>query len=148
MPDHQLNESRVGRPTKYSEETVARLCKALAQGLPIRGACVVAGIGVTTLAEWREQHPGLEEQMNQAREAARQKALQSIQAAGEKDWRANAEWLKLAFPADYRGNANRIEVTANACVSSGMVLTEEDRMRLLERREKALLASAGKDKGA
>ena len=138
----ELNKSRVGRPTKYSEETIARLCEALADGLPIKGACVVVGIGVTTLAEWREQHPGLEERMSEAREIARQKALQSIKAGGEKDWRAHAEWLKLAFPADYRGSANKIEVSAIAV--SGTVLSEEERVRLIERRDKALLALASK----
>ena len=128
----------MGRPTKYSEETVAQLCTALVDGMPIKSACIVAGIGVTTLAKWREQHPGLEEQMAAARETARQKALQTIKTAGEKDWRAHAEWLKLAFPAEYRGSATRIEVNATACASLGMVLSEEDRMRLIERREKAL----------
>jgi hypothetical protein len=74
-----------GRPTKYAELTIKRLCAALADGLPIKGACVVAAGSVTTLAEWREQHPGLEERMNEAREIARQRALQSITAAGERD---------------------------------------------------------------
>jgi hypothetical protein len=139
------SESCVGRPTKYSEETIARLCAALADGLPIKGACVVAGIGVTTLAEWREQHAGLEERMSEAREIARQNALRSITAAGERDWRAHAEWLKLAFPADYRGSANKIEVSAIAV--SGTVLSEEERVRLIERRDKALLALASKSGG-
>jgi hypothetical protein len=142
METDELSDSRVGRPTKYSQETIARLCAALADGLPIKGACVVAGIGVTTLAEWREQHPGLEERMSEAREIARQKALRSITAAGEKDWRAHAEWLKLAFPADYRGSANKIEVSAIAV--SGTVLSEDERVRLIERRDKALLALASK----
>src|SRR6266566_4478760 len=124
MPNNELNESRVGRPTKYNETTIARLCEALADGMPIKSACTVAGIGVTTLAEWREERPGLEEPMSAARELARQKALKSIQTAGEKDWRAHAEWLKLAFPADYRGSANRIEVSATAHASSGVVLPE------------------------
>jgi hypothetical protein len=87
-----------------------RLCAALADGMPIKGACVVAGIGVTTLAEWRERHPRLEDRMSQARELARQKALQAIKAAGEKDWRARVEWLRLTFPADYRGSGHKVEV--------------------------------------
>jgi hypothetical protein len=78
--------------------------------MPIKGACVVAGIGVTTLAEWREKRPEIEQLIDEARELARQKALQAIRAAGEKDWRASAEWLRLTFPADYRGNANKVEV--------------------------------------
>jgi len=133
-----------GRPTKYSHTTVERLCEGLADGMPIKGACAVAGIGVTTLAEWRERYPELEARMAAAREHARQKMLQRVKTASETDWRAAAEWLRLTFPADYRGSANKIEVTASACASSGMVLTEEDRLRLIERREKALEASPGK----
>jgi hypothetical protein len=40
-------------------------------------------------------------------------------------------WLKLSFPGDYRGSANRIEVTATASASSGLVLTEEQRLKLI-----------------
>ena len=47
---------RVGRPTKFNEKTVVRLYAALADGMPIKGTCVVAGIGLTTLAEWK--NPG------------------------------------------------------------------------------------------
>jgi hypothetical protein len=65
-----------------------------------------------------------------------QKALQAIKAAGEKDWRAHAEWLRLSFPADYRGNANKIEVSATAQASS-IVLTEEERLEPIERQRAA-----------
>jgi terminase small subunit-like protein len=126
-----------GRPTKFSQQTIDQLCEAVADGMPIKGACTVAGIGVTTLAEWRERHPELEEKLNQAREFARQKALQAIKGAGAKDWRASAEWLRLTFPSDYRGNGNKIEVSANATAPS-FVFTEEQRLRLIERRAAAL----------
>jgi hypothetical protein len=138
----ESNESRVGRPTKYNETTIARLCDALADGMPIKGACAIAGIAVSTLADWREKYPEIELRMSQAREIARQRALRAIKAGGEKDWRAWAEWLKLTFPADYRGNANKIEVSAIAV--SGTVLPEAERQRLIERRDKALLALASK----
>src|SRR5262249_38332788 len=144
MPDDELSESRVGRPTKYSEGTVERLCEGLADGMPIKGACAVAGIGVTTLAEWRERYLELEARITAAREQARQKMLQRVKTASETDWRAEAEWLRLTVPADYRGSGNKIEVTASAYASFGMVLTEEDRLRLIERREKALEATPGK----
>ena len=89
---------------------------------------------MTTLAQWREEQPGLEERLSESRELARQKALRAIQAAGERDWRAWAEWLKLAFCADYKGST-KIDVTANAQVSA-IVVTEEQRQRLMERRRK------------
>lgn len=127
-----------GRPTKFNEETIARLCAAVADGLSIKSACVVAAIGVTTLAEWRQEHPELEERMTEARELARQKALQTIWLAGDKDWRARAEWLRLTFPADYRGLTSKLEVSATAQASSGFVLTIEQQEELRRRCQQAL----------
>jgi hypothetical protein len=54
-----------------------------------------------------------------------------------KDWRAHAEWLRLSFPADYRGSANKIEVNATASASSFVVTVEKQR-ELQERRRAAL----------
>jgi hypothetical protein len=125
---------RVGRPTKFNDATLDQLCTALADGCPIKCACTVAGIGVTTLSAWRERRPKVNQRMDEARELARRKALQAIKAAGEKDWRAHAEWLRLAFPSDYRGNGNKIEVSANA---QTVVLTEEERLKLIERQRAA-----------
>jgi hypothetical protein len=127
---------RVGRPTKFNDATLDQLCAALADGMSIKSACVVAGLGVTTLKEWREEYPEVEERLAESREFARQKALQAIKAAGEKDWRAYAEWLRLSFPGDDRGKANKIEVSATAQAAS-IVLTEEERLKLIERQRAA-----------
>ena len=131
------DKARVGRPTKFNNEVLGRLYSALADGMPIKGACIVAGIGVSTLADWREREPQIEDAMSEARECARQKALSAIKAAGEKDWRASAEWLRLSFPADYRGSANKIEVNATASASSFVVTVDKQR-ELQERRRAAL----------
>ncbi len=103
--------------------------------MPIKGACVVTGIGVTTLAEWREKRPRLEDRLSEARELARQKALQAIKAAGEKDWRAHAEWLRLTFPADYRGSGNKVEVQQAVQVQISQDRLEELRSGLEQTRE-------------
>ena len=137
MPTDGTDERPLGRPTKFNDETIGRLCSALSAGMPIKGACVVAGIGVTTLAEWRASQPELEARLSEAREHARQKALQAIKEAGQKDWRAHAEWLRLSFPTDYRVSANKIEVNATASASS-FVLTVEKQRELQERRCAAL----------
>ena len=142
MPTDGTDERSLGRPTKFNDETIGRLCTALSDGMPIKGACVVAGIGVTTLAEWRASQPDLEARMSEAREHARQKALQAIKGAGERDWRAHAEWLRLTFPADYR-LANKIEVSASANAAT-VIITEERQRELQERRAKALEATAAR----
>ena len=129
METDELNESRVGRPTKYSEETIARLCEALVDGMPIKAACVTAGIGVTTLNEWRDKYPEIEERMSQERERYREKALQTIKKAiANDDWRAAVAALKLAFP-EYRDRA-QVDVQVGVAV----VLPEAERVKLIERR--------------
>jgi hypothetical protein len=112
-----LFPGKAGRPTKYEPETLDRLLAGLADGLPIKSACITAGIGVSTLSDWREKYPELEVRMEEAREVARQKMLQRIKRASENDWRAAAEWLKLTFPADYRGSNTNVQV--NSAVQTG-----------------------------
>ena len=111
-------QGKAGRPTKYSPETVERLLAGLADGLSYKSACITAGIGVSTLADWREKYPELEVRMEEAREVARQKMLQRIKRASENDWRAAAEWLRLTFPADYR-RASNASVEVNTAVQNG-----------------------------
>ena len=142
MKTDESNKSRVGRPTKYNETTIARLCEALGDGMPIKAACVVAAIGVTTLNEWREKYPEIEERMSQARERYREKALQTIKKAiGNDEWRAAVAALKLAFP-EYRDRA-QVDVQVGVQV----VLPEAERVKLIERRDRALLATQGDKSG-
>jgi hypothetical protein len=68
-------QGKAGRPTKYSPETVDRLLAGLADGLSYKSACITAGIGVSTLADWREKYPELEVRMEEAREVARRGAF-------------------------------------------------------------------------
>lgn len=127
--------SRVGRPTKYNEETIARLCKAVADGMPINGACVAAGIGVTTLNEWRDKYPEIDKQMDRARERYRETALKTIKKAIDKDdWRAAVAALKMIFP-EYREGKGGV----NVAVGVQVVLPEAERIKLIERHEKAML---------
>ena len=136
-----MQAKRAGRPTKYSPEVVARRCSALEDGLPQRGACIAAGIAVSTLAEWRSKDSTLGERMEEARERARRQAMLIIKSAPlSGDWRAAAEFLKLTCP-EYR-NSTRIDVSASASVST-VVMTEERRLELIERRNR-LLEEEGK----
>jgi hypothetical protein len=66
--------------------------------------------------------------MEAAREVARQTALEGIRTAGEKDWRALAEWLKLTFPEHRQGSIN---VSATATAQQMVVCDEATRARLI-----------------
>src|SRR5262245_55992007 len=139
METDNKNASIVGRPTKYNEKVMTRLYEALADGMPIKSACVKAGIGVTTLNDWRERHPEVETKIEQARDRFREKALLTIKSAFESgDWRAAVAALKLVFP-EYRASS-KIDVSATAQVA-GFVMAEPERLKLIEaRRQLALLA--------
>lgn len=75
--------------------------------------------------------------MSEAREVARLEALRSIKTAGEKDWHARAEWLRLTFPADYR-TGGKVEVNAHASVTHNHISLE--RQKALQDRQQASLA--------
>ena len=128
---------KAGRPTKYEPKTIERLCTGLADGLPIKSACIIAGISVSTLADWREKYSELEERIAEAREAARHKMLQRIKRAADDDWRAAAEWLRLTFPSDYRRQSNT-SVEVNTSVQTAIVCSEERRQELVKQRERLL----------
>jgi anion-transporting ArsA/GET3 family ATPase len=129
---------KAGRPTKYEPETVDRLLVGLADGLPIKSACITAGIGVSTLSDWREKYPELEVRMEEAREKARQKMLQRIKRAAEDDWRAAAEWLKLSFPNDYRRATSAGNTTTHNTQINTVVLSPEKQEQLREQRRRIL----------
>jgi len=129
-------QRKPGRPTKYDPETVAKLLGAFRAGLTHKQACLACGIGQSTLADWRERYPDLEPRMEAAREEARQKALEGILAAGEKEWRALAEWLRLTFPEHRQGHSINVSATADAAMQ--MSCTDEERRKLIAMRERAL----------
>lgn len=127
---------KAGRPTKYEPKTIERLYTGLADGLPIKSACIVAGISVSTLADWRTKYPDLEEGIADARETARHKMLQRIKRAADDDWRAAAEWLRLTFPNDYR-RPNNTSVEVNT-VQTAVVCSEERQQEPIKQRERLL----------
>ncbi len=112
-----------GRPSKYSPAVVDRLLASLAAGLTQKQACMACGICQNTLTAWRREYEELEPRIEAAREVARQTALEGIKTAGEKDWRALAEWLKLTFP-EYRAGHN-INVNATAVNDHRQVVVTE-----------------------
>jgi len=94
--------SKGTKPTKLTKKTLSRLLKAISNGTPISSACVIAGIANSTLNEWRQEHPEINERIELARERMREKLLARIELAAVDDWRAAAELLKLSFASDYR----------------------------------------------
>ena len=129
----------MGNKTKYSKAIVRKICRYIQDGLNNKQACQAAGVSETSLLVWRKVYPEFAEKVEQAREVMRAKVLAKIKEAGKDDWRAHAEFLRLAF-AEYRfGNSPQVNV---AIQQNTMQLTDPERAQLIERREKALAATA------
>jgi hypothetical protein len=131
----------MGNKTKYSPALIKKLCGYIADGLNVQQACAASGIGVSTLRDWRALYDGLEGKLEAAREILRSKVLAQIRDAGANDWRAHAEFLRLAFPELRYGNGPS---TVNVALQNNVNLADNDpeRARLIEMRNKALAGAS------
>ena len=144
IADLDFSRRGPGRLTLYKPATVEKFLAALSAGLTHKQACLACGISQSTLIDWRERYPDLDARMEAAREIALQTALEGIKTAGDKDWRALAEWLKLTFP-EYR-QGNNINISATATSQQAVVCDEATRERLIALRERITLADRGAKK--
>ena len=97
---------RGGRPTIRKPEILRVILEAAATGAPAKACCAAAGISYEAFRAWCVDDPGIEEEFLEARERARVRALRVLQEAAPKDWRASAEWLRLAHRDDYSPKAD------------------------------------------
>jgi hypothetical protein len=123
-----------GQPTKFNKKRADLLIKALRAGLTKAQACLACGISRQTLATWCEKYPEFGLRVDAAREEARQEALEDIKDAGKEDWKATAQWLRLAFP-EYR-TEQRQTVQLNS--QTNILCDEETRMQIVEMRKKIM----------
>jgi hypothetical protein len=140
MSDNKNNEQVVrpkkgGRVTLYPPKKAELLIKALRAGLTHKQACLACGIARQTLTNWCEKYPDFESRVEAAREEARQNALESIKRAGKEDWKALAQWLRLAFP-EYR--TERATVNVSSHNQTLVLCDEETRQQIIEMRRKLL----------
>lgn len=68
-----------GRPSKL-EEYVDDILAAAREGLTYEGIARVAGIGVSTLHDWRDQHEDFSEALERARSEAERDLIQDVDA--------------------------------------------------------------------
>jgi hypothetical protein len=93
------------RPTLRTPEIENILIEAAETGAPIKACCATARISYETFRAWCMSDPELAFQFYQARERGRVNALSILQQAAKEDWRAAAEWLRLAHRESYSTRA-------------------------------------------
>ena len=97
-----------GRPTKYTEQTVAKLLEALRGGNTRRASCAVAGIDQSTLANWLKEYSDFSKAIEKAEGEAEAKMVSVIKLASDTTWQAAAWWLERKHKAEW---SSRVEQT-------------------------------------
>ena len=97
-----------GRPTKYTEQTVAKLLEALRGGNTRRASCAVADISQDSLALWLRTYPEFAEAVEKAEGKAEASMISVIKNAADTTWQAAAWWLERKHKAEW---SSRVEQT-------------------------------------
>jgi hypothetical protein len=99
-----------GRPSKFTEETRARLVQLVARGLPFIHACSAVGITLQSFITYRNNHDDFREEIERAVSAAIEKRLKIIEAAADAGDVNSAKWLLEHLHPQFYAR-NRIELT-------------------------------------
>ena len=109
----------MGRPSKLTPEVEARIVEAVELGATWEKAAEAAGVGASTLREWRQRGEADEAPfaaflaaLKRAEAEGVARALRTIRQAAESgQWTAAAWLLERRYPADY---GRRTEVAVEA----------------------------------
>ena len=109
----------MARPTKFTAETVSILIRAIRAGLTVGVACEAAGIDDAQFYRWqrgefpRGADPELKRQFRDDLTRAKARAsidlAEIVMQAGEKDWRAALELLRVRHPESFSKDREVIE---------------------------------------
>lgn len=110
----------MARPTKYTEEKAAAICKDIERGNTLRVSAIVNGVPVSTFNDWRSKFPGFSEAVEKAEAQAEMLHVGAIVAEGVSgNWQASAWWLERRRHDDWRKPIERQEITG----ADGQALT-------------------------
>ena len=91
----------MGRRSKYTPETVDKICQAIELGATYKLACQYAGINFDTFCQWRETKSEFSDRINTAEGKAAHRWLAKIEVAANVHWQAAAWKLERRYPQDY-----------------------------------------------
>src|SRR5438105_2234938 len=108
------------RPTRYSQDVVARIIAATRNGATRRAAAAAGGVAESTLYEWLSQGRSdptsrfavLVAKLEQADGEAELAVTMAWRGHFDRDWRACAEFLARRFPKEWRRQPST-EVVSN-----------------------------------
>lgn len=128
---------KTGRPTKYSDETVERICELIASGMSLRTVCSQEGMpSAVTVCKWLSENEEFSKQYARAREEqAVSFADEIIQIADSVDPDSAAvakaklqidsrKWLAARMAPKKYGDKVEQQITGNLAIQADVKLSD------------------------
>jgi len=99
-------DTRIGRPTKYSSAVAEKICQSVAEGCSREAAAALAGVSPSTLHEWRNKFPEFSDGLEKADATSRQPAwhpFAKLAAANGTGLRTPGFWRGIPAPVRQGG---------------------------------------------
>ncbi len=150
----EQHESRVGRPTLKTPELCKIICERMAQGETLTNICRDPDMPAwTTVHDWKKADEAFRQDLMRAREQQAEVWAEEIMSISDDDLPTHEaigrarlrmqsrQWLAGKFNPQF---ADKPTTQVGVNVGVGVVLTEAERVKLIERRDRALLANQNK----
>ena len=150
---NETHESRTGRPTLKTPELCAEICRRISEGETMRAILKTPGMPAwTTVHEWRQADESFRQDLLRAREQQAEVWAEEVkeltdaelpthEAIGRARLRMQSrQWLAGKYNPTYADKPTQVGVN----VGVGVVITEAERVKLIERHERAMLANQRK----
>lgn len=144
---------KIGRPTLKTPELSAEICRRVAEGEPLKNICRDPDMPAwTTVHDWRHAYETFRKELAKAREQQAEAWADEMPSISDDDLpthEANGrarlrmqsrQWLAGKYNATYADKPTQIGVN----VGVGVIMPEADRVKMLERWERAQLAQGDK----
>src|SRR5205809_2019717 len=150
------HESRTGRPTLKTPELCAEICRRISEGETLQAILKDPGMPAwTTVHDWKQADESFRQALMRAREQQAEvwadeimsisdDELPTHEAIGRARLRMQSrQWLAGKYNQQFADKPTQIGVNVGVAV----VLPEAERVKLIERRDRALLANQGDKSG-
>jgi hypothetical protein len=152
--DNEQHESRTGRPTLKTPELCPKICERMAQGETLTNICPDADMpSWTTVHDWKKADESFRQAYMRARELQAEVFAEEMisisdddlpthEAIGRARLRMQSrQWLAGKYNPTYADKPTQVGVNVGVSV---VLPAEAERVKLIERRDRALLANQGK----
>ena len=111
-----------GRPSKYTQELAANICRDLEVGNMRRAVAAANGIAMSTLSLWIDTMPEFSEQLRKSEAVPEYRCVIKIMM-GKPGWQAAAWWLERKWHQDW-GRRERVDMVVDTRKSAEQALAE------------------------